>query len=717
MPVAQGGGGNYSLAPDNAGDNAPTSEPTSTVATATSADQESLHDRAQALGKTASSHLPPPAVTAATRLSNLTITAPGATLSPAFARATTRYTASVAAAVDSLTIDAPADDDSALVAIYSDRYGYQIGSCAQAMGRLCTADEVRANGFWAHAGEVPLLPGDNHIVIIVIAGDGIDSALYRVVVTRAPDAGLNADNNLATLTVTGAILSPAFDADTVEYTATAVAGYDDDIVVTATASATTAFASTGTGIEVFEQHGGVYGVTHYRNAAGNDDFVEDHNRTVTITAGGVDLRFVRTAANGVQKKYLVRVRRDGVPGRTYPVVPTQALSSSTQHMVESMNAAVAGRIGDAPATTATNWRDQTTIATFLRDNDDAINADGDVDFKRLLAAGNFEMPITGGASFWAGGGGNDYAVGNFAGDSVASGAASLGLDTRLGEAMLLGAAVSWSDDKTAYTTVNGSGEYEINLTTVQPYLGWNNERVSVWGSAGAGEGTITVTRDDEETDYDAVLDTFTIGGSTALSNAARIKAEITQSTLAINDDADTVVDTNSARLLLSADRPLYGMRSNIEFGFRNDSGDGDTGTALETRAGLRGNIRNAFVLSADMHMLSGGERDEWSVGGGVELAAKRDGQGLHMALQPRYTYLAERDQSTGFADDDADGFRVTGRLAYGISAMLIPYAQTEHGGNHEIGLVWKPQKQIGLTLLNEKTETANAIKLKGEIDF
>ena len=72
----------------------------------------------------------------------------------------------------------------------------------------------------------------------------------------------------------------------------------------------------------------------------------------------------------------------------------------------------------------------------------------------------------------------------------------LGLDKRLSEQALAGLALSWNDAGFDYKdTADGAdreGEYQYSVVTIHPYFGWSNDGLKLWGTAGFGQGEITI---------------------------------------------------------------------------------------------------------------------------------------------------------------------------------------------------------------------------------
>jgi len=140
-------------------------------------------------------------------LSGLTIS--NGSLSPAFASTTTDYTANVSFSVTSVTVTPTVADPTATVTV---------------------------NGSSNLTNPISLNVGDNTIAVLVTAEDGTTTKTYTITVTRAA-ASTNA--NLSALTISSGSLSPAFAADSANYTA-AVSNSVTSILVSATVSDPTA---------------------------------------------------------------------------------------------------------------------------------------------------------------------------------------------------------------------------------------------------------------------------------------------------------------------------------------------------------------------------------------------------------------------------------------------------------------------------------------------
>ncbi len=118
-----------------------------------------------------------------------------ATLSPAFASATTSYTAAVSNATSSITVTPTTSDSTARVTVN---------------GNITPSGSPSAS--------IPLSVGSNNITVLVTAGDGVTTKTYTIAVTRLQGPGADYAF-LANLQTSSGTLSPAFVWDRFDYVA------------------------------------------------------------------------------------------------------------------------------------------------------------------------------------------------------------------------------------------------------------------------------------------------------------------------------------------------------------------------------------------------------------------------------------------------------------------------------------------------------------------
>ena len=293
----------------------------------------------------------------------------------------------------------------------------------------------------------------------------------------------------------------------------------------------------------------------------------------------------------------------------------------------------------------------------------------------------------------------------------------LGADVTGGR-WLMGAAVSHSEADGSFVPGSGAAsprnrsDVESTLSGVYPYARLTlSERVSLWGLAGVGHGTLTVSEDGRtpvETGIGmnmgalgargTMLSPSQAGGiELALRSDAfwvRMTSDETRSETA-GDLADIRTDANRVRLFLEAEREFAvrgegTLTPSFEVGVRHDGGDAETGTGFEAGAGMRyaaeGIAIEGAVRKLVTHEDSGYE--EWGASGSVRIDPGASGRGVSLTLAPAFGAASsetERLWSLGDArrlsgDTGADaGSRLEAEVGYGwrllstTHGMLTPY--------------------------------------------
>ena len=415
-------------------------------------------------------------------------------------------------------------------------------------------------------------------------------------------------------------------------------------------------------------------------------------------------------------------------------------------MTASTVDAVSGRIEQATSRATPpagfSFGGASTLSDIVLANGPALE-NGTFDLSRLLAGSSFTLALDdaggrgsgpfGNLTLWGSGdyrsiaGGNPRSV-NYDGSVVS---ANLGIDTKLGAGMLAGVAVSQAQGTVDYTDLNAQGgELSTSVTSVNPYLGWGSAGgLSLWAAAGYGTGEVEIVDsvDADSSDLSQqmlavgasgplmVSDEMFEGGTTSLrlkGEAAFTKAEI--------DGSRTLesmsLSASRQRLTLEGvyDRKLASgatLSPSLELGMRNDGGDGETGTGIETGGGLRySDAATGLTVEGRARTLlsHSGDYEEWGVSGLVRIDPGGAGQGLALSLQPAWGRTAsgvqrlwEHGLTGGLELSDHVGARVNARVAYGIGTvwggqgMLTPYTDVSLseegyrrlslGGRYDIG--------------------------------
>ena len=419
-----------------------------------------------------------------------------------------------------------------------------------------------------------------------------------------------------------------------------------------------------------------------------------------------------------------------------------------------------------------NLGDQGSLAGVLQTHGEAMS-EGDRAFKELLSGANFVLPMnasngeaSGGSSpaFWGSG---EYR--ELSGDSGTlnwEGELSgihLGFDARVNPDFLAGVSVSWLRGDFSYDGATGlatdldaaqdEGDYDIDLTSVNPYIGWKTGSLDLWATVGYGEGELEIeVAGDVLRVSDLNLQTIGIGGSSELWQMGltdvRLKGELSYTELEIEGsrevDAEIAAqDVDAIRVRISveskqshtlASGALY--QPSVEVGLRYDGGDGETGGGGEIGGGLLySNPATRVTLEGRARALlgSGGNYKEWGISGSLRLQPGADGQGLSLTITPGYGESQSGIQAFFDATNKADTATadprayIDARIGYGLSlrhwnAVLTPYTELTLGttDSYRLGLNWKFGTRYNLTLSGEHqtgTTPSQAILLKGEMNF
>ncbi len=391
--------------------------------------------------------------------------------------------------------------------------------------------------------------------------------------------------------------------------------------------------------------------------------------------------------------------------------------------------------------------------------------EGTSDMKSMLNGSGFALPLNavGGGigvyspAFWGSGGyeeisgESDLTDGKLDWDGDVT-SFSVGVDAHLRNNLLGGVAITRTEADLEYDVTNDvdKSDYELTMTSINPYLGWRVGQLDLWATLGYGTGDLDITDKGDagvsnDIDSDVDMRTFAGGGGgqiMALGNGGvlRLKGEVSQTWIDVDGDRATNirsldVDVNRVRVSLEARQPwaishATKLQSTLEVGARHDGGDGETGTGLELNAGLRYHTQR-LTLEGNIHTLLGREDyDEWGINGTIILQSGQDGQGLSLSISPGYGEAGDGKlwdnglSEDGVAETDY-GMRLNTRIGYGISAphgwngMLTPYSEMTLGNtnSYRFGIGWETN-HYGLDLVGEHRQGGENVALvKGEIRF
>ena len=299
----------------------------------------------------------------------------------------------------------------------------------------------------------------------------------------------------------------------------------------------------------------------------------------------------------------------------------------------------------------------------------------------------------------------------------------LGLDARLGEKWLVGAAVARSGGGGDWRVGSSSGRLTTALTVVHPYLRWGGRDTSVWALAGVGLGTAENERmpTGKRGTSPLRLGLGLVEGRRRLATTGRglavdLRGEASWARLRTGDGEETVdgLEAGVRRVRTGVEATLAldgpGGLQVAPFGAvstRHDGGAGQTGVGLEVAGGVRltgGRVR----VEAQGRMLALHTATDYEERGVSMTASVGAGQyepGLTASIRPRWGapgYGAEslwQDQFQSYTyGAERAGAAVDARVGYGLrlsgGRVLTPF-----GGYGQMGAGRRMQLGANLGML------------------
>ena len=536
-----------------------------------------------------------------------------------------------------------------------------------------------------------------------------------------------------------------------------------------------------------------------RDASGNDVDTTDHavpgltfneeSRTLsgTPTEGGTTTMTYTardTRGNAVSVSFDITVVGEMA---TFTALNKVILPEVTRAMADSSTSSIARRVeqaatGTETATLTLNGR-TLSLTTLARAGSlaDALDspgvaetltatarglADGSWQPAQLFGNSSFVLPLNAGGGMvnrlmlWGRG---DYR--NVSGKSggmdwdgtLISG--QLGADAQITDAFLAGLAISRQSGTFNYTSADTMrGAYDLEQTSIHPYLGWaaSDGRMDAWVTLGYGLGAVEIDDEDADGSQTADLTTRTIGGGgsamvlDSYTGTLRLKGELLQTQADVDGNAAGItelnVDASRIRLTLEGTRNCAlangaFLRQTVEVGLRHDAGDGKTGTGAEIGGSLRfTHPAQRLTLEGQWRVLvaHSGDYGDWGISGMLQFKPGTDGQGVSMSVTPGYGASASGIQQLwrqGLPVNEnattaaAAAIKLDARVGYGVAlrtreGMLTPYGELTLGAtnSYRLGMIWKTGTQFDLTLTGERREntgdpTEHSLLLKGETRF
>ena len=329
--------------------------------------------------------------------------------------------------------------------------------------------------------------------------------------------------------------------------------------------------------------------------------------------------------------------------------------------------------------------------------------------------------------------------------------------------LLAGVMLSKSEGEGSYrldpAKGDDAGTVESDLTGVYPYARIDiNERVSAWGLAGAGSGTITLKRDAGramKTELSMRMGALGVKGRVLDgSGPSRIGLNVKSDAMWVGTksapSADMVAtegDVTRLRLIVQGERVFVAgngamFTPSAEVGLRHDGGDAETGSGVEVGGGLS-YIAGPLTIEGQVRMLVAHEEsgyEEWGASGAIRMTPSASGRGLTLAIAPAWGRTGSATERLWSAHDarglGADNeFEAAGQLAmdagYGVGlpgnrGVLTPYAGMTLGdaGARMVrtGTRWQlnPDTVVSVEATRQASdgsETANQLTLRAAVRF
>ena len=218
--------------------------------------------------------------------------------------------------------------------------------------------------------------------------------------------------------------------------------------------------------------------------------------------------------------------------------------------------------------------------------------------------------------------------------------------------LLAGLVLAHSEGDGGYNPSGGErGSIESSLNGIYPYARLRlNDRVSLWGLAGAGSGDLTLVWRDEAIDTGLGMRLGAIGVRGTLPAGRGFDLAVKSDALWVRTDSDAAAGLAAAsaqvsrlRLILEA-RRTFALASGAvlaptaQVGLRHDGGDAETGTGVEVGAGIR-YTAGMLTLEGQVRTLlahEAGGYEEWGASGAIRLSPDASGLGPSLALLPAW---------------------------------------------------------------------------------
>ena len=334
------------------------------------------------------------------------------------------------------------------------------------------------------------------------------------------------------------------------------------------------------------------------------------------------------------------------------------------------------------------------------------------------------------------------------------GGAYLGIDARVGDS-IVGVASATSKSTIDYEDLNPAvgadaikGEYDLSLSSINPYISWQNGNSDWWITLGEGEGELTRNPDKvDEIKTDLVLKSVAFGVSRALNQQERRKTRLSASLQAARLEVEGKAGKNLldpgfvaetykgglGKVAAEVDltRALRGGSTLSPFyqaAALYDYGDNDNGVGMETVGGIRWlSTKRGSGGEMQVRWAAAGDYEEWGAYAQWRLQSGADGQGVSASLRPGYgdsdsADILQNGLPTSLIDGADYELHLDARVGFGLTGargLVTPFAEWLHREDevYRLGVDWLPSKLFEANLTGEQYTDEKRVWLKGEVKF
>ena len=290
------------------------------------------------------------------------------------------------------------------------------------------------------------------------------------------------------------------------------------------------------------------------------------------------------------------------------------------------------------------------------------------------------------------------------------------------------------------------GDVEMDLNSVHPYLHWSaNERLSLWGTLGAGQGGASLSDDSGAVDTDLKMFMAAVGTRGELLTLGGVNLALKADAFQVRLDADgreelpeAQAESSRLRLALEGRSAMMldgGARvtGGAEVGVRVDGGDAGTGVGTELGASVGyAHPGGLNIVARGRFLLTNGENefDQWGASVEVTLDPGASGRGLQFSLVPTYgkasggmdaLWDGDKGPEALLGSDTDNDLALAARVGYGFDlpgprGVLTPFGEMSlrDGDSRrlrlgaEIGRWRLGRSALALEFYGEQNETGGA---------